>query len=65
MTRLFSSVSLCAVTLALAAGSAAVSSQALANDKLVELAKSDDNWPMTGKNYDANPSFRRSDTANR
>ncbi|MFG1203530.1 methanol/ethanol family PQQ-dependent dehydrogenase [Xanthobacter aminoxidans] len=54
MTRLFSSVSLCAVTLALAAGSAAVSSQALANDKLVELAKSDDNWPMTGKNYDAN-----------
>ncbi|WP_296580941.1 methanol/ethanol family PQQ-dependent dehydrogenase [Xanthobacter sp.] len=54
MTRLFSSVSLCAVTLALAAGSAAVSSQAHANDKLVELAKSDDNWPMTGKNYDAN-----------
>ena len=54
MTRLFSSVSLCAVTLALAAGSAAVSSQALANDKLVEIAKSDENWPMTGKNYDAN-----------
>ncbi|MCG5236157.1 methanol/ethanol family PQQ-dependent dehydrogenase [Xanthobacter oligotrophicus] len=54
MTRLFSSVSLCAVTLALAAGSAAVSMPARANDKLVELAKSDDNWPMTGKNYDAN-----------
>lgn len=54
MTRLFSSVSLCAVTLALAAGSAAVSTQAFANDKLVEIAKSDENWPMTGKNYDAN-----------
>ncbi len=54
MTRLFSSVSLCAVSLALAAGSAAVSPQALANDKLVEIAKSDENWPMTGKNYDAN-----------
>lgn len=54
MTRLFSSVSLCAVTLALAAGSAAVTSQAVANDKLVELAKSDENWPMTGKNYNAN-----------
>ncbi len=54
MTRLFSSVSLCAVTLALAAGSAAVATQALANDKLVEIAKSDENWPMTGKNYDAN-----------
>ena len=54
MTRLFSSVSLCAVTLALAAGSAAVNTQALANDKLVEIAKSDENWPMTGKNYDAN-----------
>ncbi|MFG1236116.1 methanol/ethanol family PQQ-dependent dehydrogenase [Xanthobacter autotrophicus DSM 597] len=54
MTRLFSSVSLCAVTLALAAGSAAINTQALANDKLVEIAKSDENWPMTGKNYDAN-----------
>ncbi|MFG1379258.1 methanol/ethanol family PQQ-dependent dehydrogenase [Xanthobacter autotrophicus] len=54
MTRLFSSVSLCAVTLALAAGSAALSVPANANDKLVEIAKSDENWPMTGKNYDAN-----------
>ncbi|MET3356182.1 UNVERIFIED_ORG: methanol dehydrogenase (cytochrome c) subunit 1 [Xanthobacter viscosus] len=54
MTRLFSSVSLCAVTLALAAGSAAMSVPAHANDKLVEIAKSDENWPMTGKNYDAN-----------
>ncbi|MFG1320893.1 methanol/ethanol family PQQ-dependent dehydrogenase [Xanthobacter autotrophicus] len=54
MTRLFSSVSLCAVTLALAAGSATMSVPAHANDKLVEIAKSDENWPMTGKNYDAN-----------
>ncbi|MFG1307095.1 methanol/ethanol family PQQ-dependent dehydrogenase [Xanthobacter autotrophicus] len=54
MTRLFSSVSLCAVTLALTAGSATMSVPAHANDKLVEIAKSDENWPMTGKNYDAN-----------
>ena len=24
----------------------------LANDKLIELSKSDENWVMTGKNYD-------------
>ena len=27
---------------------------ASANDKLIELSKSDDNWVMTGKNYDSN-----------
>ena len=54
MNRLLSSASLFAVTLALATGGAALSGPATANDKLVELAKSDENWPMTGKNYDAN-----------
>ncbi|MDQ0504084.1 methanol/ethanol family PQQ-dependent dehydrogenase [Xanthobacter agilis] len=53
MSRLLSSASLVAVTLALAAGGLAAPA-ARANDKLVELAKSDENWPMTGKNYDAN-----------
>src|SRR5262245_17693601 len=27
---------------------------ASANDKLIELSKSDENWVMTGKNYDSN-----------
>ncbi|MFG1297567.1 MULTISPECIES: methanol/ethanol family PQQ-dependent dehydrogenase [Xanthobacter] len=54
MNRLLSSASLMAVTLALAAGGVVASGAARANDKLVELAKSDENWPMTGKNYSAN-----------
>ena len=53
MNRLLSSASLVAVTLALAATGIAATA-AKANDKLVELAKSDENWPMTGKNYNAN-----------
>ncbi|WAC26233.1 methanol/ethanol family PQQ-dependent dehydrogenase [Ancylobacter sp. SL191] len=55
MSRLHSSVSALTVAAALAATVClGASAPALANDKLVELSKSTDNWPMTGKNYDAN-----------
>lgn len=55
MSRLHSSVSALTVAAALAATVClGASAPALANDKLVELSKSTDNWPMTGKNYSAN-----------
>lgn len=55
MSRLHSSVSALTVAAALAATVClGANAPALANDKLVELSKSTDNWPMTGKNYDAN-----------
>lgn len=55
MSRLHSSVSAVTVAAALAAAvSFGASAPAVANDKLVELSKSTDNWPMTGKNYSAN-----------
>ncbi|MCK0208496.1 methanol/ethanol family PQQ-dependent dehydrogenase [Starkeya koreensis] len=55
MSRLHTSVSALTVAAAVAtlAGLGATA-PALANDKLVELSKSTDNWPMTGKNYSAN-----------
>ncbi|MCK0197959.1 methanol/ethanol family PQQ-dependent dehydrogenase [Ancylobacter sp. 6x-1] len=55
MTRLTSSVSALSLVVALGAmvGAAGIT-PAAANDKLVELSKSTDNWPMTGKNYNAN-----------
>ena len=49
MSRFVTSVSALAM---LALAPAALSSGAYANDKLVELSKSDDNWVMPGKNYD-------------
>ncbi len=58
MNRLTSSVSALSLVVALgaAAGAALIGgiAPAHANDKLVELSKSTDNWPMTGKNYSAN-----------
>uniref|UniRef100_P15279 Methanol dehydrogenase [cytochrome c] subunit 1 n=1 Tax=Methylobacterium organophilum TaxID=410 RepID=DHM1_METOR len=51
MSRFVTSVSALAM---LALAPAALSSVAYANDKLVELSKSDDNWVMPGKNYDSN-----------
>ncbi|MGQ4273735.1 methanol/ethanol family PQQ-dependent dehydrogenase [Terrihabitans sp. B22-R8] len=55
MSRLHSSVSALTVATALVAtvGLGAMA-PASANDKLVELSKNTDNWPMTGKNYSAN-----------
>ncbi len=43
-----------ALSLALACAGLAGGGAALANDKLVELSKSEENWPITGKNYSAN-----------
>ncbi|MCB4771482.1 methanol/ethanol family PQQ-dependent dehydrogenase [Ancylobacter sp. Lp-2] len=55
MSRLHSSVSALTVATALVATvSLAALAPAVANDKLDELSKSTDNWPMTGKNYSAN-----------
>ena len=55
MSRMYSSVSALTVAAALAAAvSLGATAPAAANDKLVELSKSTDNWPMTGKNYSAN-----------
>ncbi|GLK86059.1 methanol/ethanol family PQQ-dependent dehydrogenase [Ancylobacter defluvii] len=55
MSRLHSSVSALTVAAAMAATvSLAAMAPAVANDKLVELSKNTDNWPMTGKNYNAN-----------
>ena len=51
MSRFVTSVSALAM---LALAPAALSSAAYANDKLVELSKSDENWAMPGKNYDSN-----------
>ncbi|MEZ0212601.1 MAG: methanol/ethanol family PQQ-dependent dehydrogenase [Xanthobacteraceae bacterium] len=50
MSRFYTSVS--ALTVAAALAVALV--PAAANDKLDELSKSTENWPMTGKNYSAN-----------
>ena len=54
MTRFYSSVSALTVAATLTAGGLGAVVPAYANDKLVELSKSDENWPMTGKNYSAN-----------
>lgn len=55
MSRLHSSVSALSVAAALAAAvGLGAMAPAVANDKLVELSKNTDNWPMTGKNYSAN-----------
>ncbi|MBB3769550.1 MULTISPECIES: methanol/ethanol family PQQ-dependent dehydrogenase [Ancylobacter] len=55
MSRIYSSVSALTVAAALAAAvSLGAPAPAAANDKLDELSKSTDNWPMTGKNYSAN-----------
>ena len=55
MSRLHTSVSALSVVAVMAAAvSLGASAPAVANDKLVELSKSTDNWPMTGKNYNAN-----------
>lgn len=55
MSRLHSSVSALSVAAALvAAVGLGAMAPAVANDKLVELSKNTDNWPMTGKNYSAN-----------
>ncbi|WP_018391124.1 methanol/ethanol family PQQ-dependent dehydrogenase [Ancylobacter sp. FA202] len=55
MSRLHTSVSALSVAAVMAAAvSLGASAPAVANDKLVELSKSTDNWPMTGKNYNAN-----------
>lgn len=54
MTRFYSSVSALTVAATLTAGGLGAMVPAYANDKLVELSKSTDNWPMTGKNYSAN-----------
>ncbi|MBS7538869.1 methanol/ethanol family PQQ-dependent dehydrogenase [Ancylobacter lacus] len=56
MNRLTSSVSALSLVVALGAAAALTCgiAPAHANDKLVELSKSTDNWPMTGKNYSAN-----------
>ncbi|MCS0504723.1 methanol/ethanol family PQQ-dependent dehydrogenase [Ancylobacter mangrovi] len=55
MSRLHSSVSVLTVATALVATvGLADMTPAAANDKLVELSESTDNWPMTGKNYSAN-----------
>ncbi|ADH91457.1 PQQ-dependent dehydrogenase, methanol/ethanol family [Ancylobacter novellus DSM 506] len=55
MSRLHSSASALTVVAALAAAvSLGATAPAVANDKLVELSKNTDNWPMTGKNYSAN-----------
>ena len=42
-----------ALGLALACAGIAGNGVALANDKLVELSKSEENWPITGKTYGA------------
>jgi len=55
MSRLHTSVSALTVAAALATVvSLGATAPAVANDKLVELSKNTDNWPMTGKNYSAN-----------
>ena len=54
MTRFYSSVSALTVAATLTAGALGAMAPAYANDKLVELSKNTDNWPMTGKNYSAN-----------
>ncbi len=43
-----------ALSVALACAGMAGGGAALDNDKLVELSKSEENWPITGKNYNAN-----------
>ncbi|CAA0099126.1 Methanol dehydrogenase [cytochrome c] subunit 1 [Starkeya nomas] len=55
MSRLHTSVSALSVAAAMATAlGLGAMAPAVANDKLVELSKSTDNWPMTGKNYSAN-----------
>jgi methanol dehydrogenase (cytochrome c) subunit 1 len=53
MINLRTSVSAFTLAATAAVGLAATTLPAFANDKLVELSKSDANWPMTGKNYSA------------
>lgn len=53
MINLRTSVSAFTLVATAAVGMAASGLPAFANDKLVELSKSDANWPMTGKNYSA------------
>ena len=53
MTRLRTSVSAFTLTAAAAIGVAGAVLPAFANDKLVELSNSEENWPMTGKTYKA------------
>ncbi|MBH0237876.1 methanol/ethanol family PQQ-dependent dehydrogenase [Methylobrevis albus] len=53
MDRFKSTVSKTAVATLLAAGLGAVALPANANDKLVELSKSNENWVMTGRTYKA------------
>ncbi len=55
MSRLHTSVSALSVAAAMATAlGLGAMAPAVANDKLVELSKNTDNWPMTGKNYSAN-----------
>ncbi|GLK74839.1 methanol dehydrogenase [Methylopila jiangsuensis] len=54
MINLRTSVSAFTLVATAALGVAATGLPAAANDKLVELSKSEANWPMTGKNYSAN-----------
>ncbi|GLK80195.1 methanol/ethanol family PQQ-dependent dehydrogenase [Methylopila turkensis] len=53
MINLRTSVSAFTLAATAAMGVAATGLPAFANDKLVELSKSEANWPMTGKNYSA------------
>ena len=53
MTKLRTSVSAFTLTAAAAIGVAGTVLPAFANDKLVELSNSEENWPMTGKTYKA------------
>ncbi|MGA0530964.1 methanol/ethanol family PQQ-dependent dehydrogenase [Hansschlegelia sp. KR7-227] len=53
MINLRTSVSAFTLAATAAVGVAAAALPALANDKLVELSKSEANWPMTGKSYSA------------
>jgi methanol dehydrogenase (cytochrome c) subunit 1 len=53
MINLRTSVSAFTLAATAAVGLSATTLPAFANDKLVELSKSDANWPMTGKNYSA------------
>src|SRR6187402_832024 len=50
-TSMLMSASCMAIAAALQLGAA---TSAYANDKLIELSKSKDNWVMPGRNYDSN-----------
>ena len=53
-TRSFQAFLASAIGTGMALSMAMFGSSAVANDKLVELSKSDKNWIMPGKNYDSN-----------